>query len=366
MCDMTHSYLWHDARVHTRSARLSRRPFATGDLFVICLIQYVQHDPFIYVTWLISYVWHDLLIFVKRRVCANTQRSSIKQTFRSRWLILVTRLNQYVRHNSIICVTWLIHICYLTHSYVWHDSFIFVTRRVRANSLSCLKLAAIVYQGDLYHGDLEWVMSHSQRSYMNESWHTHSARTWLTWLIQGAMTHSRCNDPVIHDSFKVPWLILTWFIQSAMTHSYTSAASVAWLSDMTHSIRETLNESCHTPSARIWMNHGTLAALVHVSRDSFYHGDLEWVMSHSQRLSMNESYTTHSARLSRRHFTTGDMLYSHVWHYSFICVPYVCYDSCERTTRTRLTRRPFGRDDMTYSHLWHHSFIRVTWLICAN
>jgi len=28
---------------------------------------------------------------------------------------------------SFICVTWLIHMCDMTHSYVWHDSFICVT-----------------------------------------------------------------------------------------------------------------------------------------------------------------------------------------------------------------------------------------------
>ena len=28
---------------------------------------------------------------------------------------------------NLTCVTWLIHMCDMTHSYVWHDSFIFVT-----------------------------------------------------------------------------------------------------------------------------------------------------------------------------------------------------------------------------------------------
>jgi len=32
-----------------------------------------------------------------------------------------------MRHDSLICVTWLIHMCDMTHSYVWHDSFICVT-----------------------------------------------------------------------------------------------------------------------------------------------------------------------------------------------------------------------------------------------
>ena len=68
------------------------------------------HDSFISVTWLIhmcdmthSYVCHDSFICVT-------------------WLIHI-----YVWHDSIICVTWLIHMSDMTHSYVWHDSFICVT-----------------------------------------------------------------------------------------------------------------------------------------------------------------------------------------------------------------------------------------------
>jgi len=34
--------------------------------------------------------------------------------------------HSYVWHDSFICVTWLIHMCDMTHSYVWHDSFICV------------------------------------------------------------------------------------------------------------------------------------------------------------------------------------------------------------------------------------------------
>jgi len=35
--------------------------------------------------------------------------------------------HSYVWHDSFICVTWLIHMCDMTHSYVSHDSFIRVT-----------------------------------------------------------------------------------------------------------------------------------------------------------------------------------------------------------------------------------------------
>jgi len=38
--------------------------------------------------------------------------------------------HSYMWHDSFICVTWLIHMCDMTHSYVWHDSFICVTWRI--------------------------------------------------------------------------------------------------------------------------------------------------------------------------------------------------------------------------------------------
>ena len=79
----------------------------------------------------------------------------------------------YVRHDSFICVTWLIHRCGMTHSHVRQDSFLCVT----------------------------WLI------------------ICVTWLIHMCdMTHS-C---VWHDSsIRVPWLIIcvTWLIHTcAMTH----------------------------------------------------------------------------------------------------------------------------------------------------
>jgi len=44
------------------------------------------------------------------------------------WLIRMCDMtHSYVRHDSFICATWLIHMCDMTHSYVRHDSFICVT-----------------------------------------------------------------------------------------------------------------------------------------------------------------------------------------------------------------------------------------------
>ena len=67
---------------------------------------------------------------------------------RARLQVLLSVHDHYVWHDSFICVTWLIHMCDMTHTYVWplshscvardsfvcvwHDSFICVTWLVHA------------------------------------------------------------------------------------------------------------------------------------------------------------------------------------------------------------------------------------------
>jgi len=71
-----------------------------------------------------SYVWHDLFIFAT-------------------WLIHMCDMTySYVRHDSFICVTWLIHMCDMTRSYVWHDSFICATWLIHMCDMNYLGLCA--------------------------------------------------------------------------------------------------------------------------------------------------------------------------------------------------------------------------------
>jgi len=112
-------------------------------------------------------------------------------------------------HNSCICVTWLIHMCDMTHQYVWHDSFICETW--------------LIHNCDMTHSDV-W-----HDSFISVTWRIHvwyHAFTRVPWLIHTCdMTHSH----VCHDSFtRVPWLIHT----CAMTHSHVchdSFTRVPWL-----------------------------------------------------------------------------------------------------------------------------------------
>jgi len=347
MCDMTYWYLWNGACVQTRSARLSSRPFAAGDLFLL-------HD------WI--------------NMCDITQ--------------------SYVWHDSSIFVTWLIRMCDMTHSYLWHDA----CAQTRCHVSNSLRSS---------------IKETSTMETLNESCHTHSARIWMShgtltalvhdshdsfkvpWPIQGAMTqsymtHSRCHDSFWHDSFKVPWLIhiralrvwhdsVTWLILSGkpwMSHVTLPALVYEWImahsqrsymSHVTHSIMETLNESCHTHSACLWMSHIPLTALV-------YQGDTSQRVTCCIRMcDITHSYVCHTCAMTRVSGLPAlvwrdDLLGEMTWliHICDITHSYVWHDSFVRTNRTCLLRRPLARGDMTHSHLWHDSSIRGTWLVCAN
>ena len=50
--------------------------------------------------------------------------------------------HSYVRHDSFICVTCLIHMCDMTYSYVWHDSSMFVSRLIHIRDMTQLLFAS--------------------------------------------------------------------------------------------------------------------------------------------------------------------------------------------------------------------------------
>ena len=107
--------------------------------------------------------------------------------------------------DSFMCVTWLIHVCDMTHSCVWHDSFIRMTWLI------------------------VWIRV-TWRSHVCEVTHSymwHCSFICVTWLIRMRdMTHSS----VWHDAF----IRVTWRIHTCdMTHSYVwhDSTSRCWNTD---------------------------------------------------------------------------------------------------------------------------------------
>jgi len=240
MCDMTHSYVWHDSFIRVtwlipcmwhdtfihmnESAQtnlLRNTPvslYACHMSTIKCVTwlvhmcdmthSYVWHDSFIRVTWLIPYMWHDTFINMNESAQTN--------------LLCHTPVALYAGHMSTIkCVTWLIHMCDMTHSYVWPDSF---------------------HICDMTHSYI-WMSRHRQICCVTHLWHFMQAicqhsKVWhdsficVTWLIHMYdMTYSY----VWHDSF----ICVTWLIYMCyMTHPYMWNDSIihmklyAWKSTM--------------------------------------------------------------------------------------------------------------------------------------
>ena len=164
VCDMTHSYVWHDSFIWVTC------PIHAGDraesyMWHDSTHTYMWHDVFdsaagyteVSVLVLVSAcerqalgdVWHDrsqaLNKHSQAQVTSTSTRRCATWSFNCViWLIhLCDMTHSYVWHDSFICVTcpihaggwficvtWRIHMCDMTHSYVWHDAFMCVTWRI--------------------------------------------------------------------------------------------------------------------------------------------------------------------------------------------------------------------------------------------
>jgi len=146
--------------------------------------------------------------------------------------VMRTLLRMHGSWHTFVRVTWLIHMCDMTHSYVWHDSLICVTWLFHTcdttYSYTCARTRDVVQTLSRINGSChvwmshvtrEVVMSHTNVS-INEScqithshiWH--DPFTYVTWLIYMCdMTHLH----VRHDSFTC---VTRLFHMCDKTHSH--------------------------------------------------------------------------------------------------------------------------------------------------
>jgi len=111
-----------------------------------------------------------------------------------------------------VCVTWLIHTCDTTHSYVWHDSFIRVTRRIH----TCDMTHSCVVRCGEHVCDWMWLSSTKNRGKEGgKSDHTYRRVMSHAWIHHVTHITRAAQVSEWHDIFTcVTWLTHIWMHQN--------------------------------------------------------------------------------------------------------------------------------------------------------
>jgi len=185
----------------------------------------------------------------------------------------------HVCHDSFICVSWLIHMCDMTHPYLWHDIF-------NQHTVHNVHICDMTR-----HVTCEWVMSH-----MNESCHIWTSHvTYMLYITCEASilhmhTQKWCpkkNGANVTNSIiaEMPRTLLSWKWLIHIGH----VTDVVWHDAHTEMSRTLLSQRCH---------------------ELYYHSNDSFILATSQ--------------------TSCDMTHTHVWHDSHVCVTWRIH-TCDMT-----------------------------------
>jgi len=156
------------------------------------------------VAWCVAWLIHILTLFIC--ICDETHLCV--------W---------HVYGGSFIFMTWLIHwlVCGMTHSYLWHDAFICVTRLIHACDMVC----------GMTHSyyDRTWLVYMCDKTH-SCVWHGvwHDSFIFMTWLIHmcDATSHVKCHT---YESWHLTWDVASHMWMShvikyewVMSYSYLS------------------------------------------------------------------------------------------------------------------------------------------------
>ena len=251
-----------------------------------------------------------------------------------------------------MCVPWLIHVCAMTHSYVWRHSFICVwvslvthmneswythTRMSESRQTYAYEwVSSHIWRVMVHTYAYEWVSSDSLIRYESDKTHSYAYR-WRDSLIRVCVYHDSCVTRLIHMCLPNNLLLVAentpaddpklWFVENRLiSHVWISVFSATrsklferhtWMSlvmmrsygswrELTHItcmnqcvfsdkqqiVREThMNESAD--DSKSWHAENWLISHVWISESCHTH---EWVSSHiwmSHGTHMNASWHTH-------------------------------------------------------------------------
>jgi len=130
-----------------------------------------------------------------------------------------TWFHEHVRHDSFICVTWLIYMCDVTHSYVWLDSFVCVTWLIRMCDMT---------HSHVWHGSFICVIWLIRIFGMTHLYVWHGSFICVTWLIH------MCKDMRASAIYEI-FMCNMHFHLCRMTHLFVwndSLTCVTWLNNM--------------------------------------------------------------------------------------------------------------------------------------
>jgi len=227
----------------------------------------------------------------------------------------------YALNDASICVTWLIHTCDMTHSYVWHVIHTCDMNHLQQWYPPQLRTRACqTHTNESHHIWVRHVTYRRVMAHVNVSWN----ESWYTWMCYGMShgTHERVMESVMvhmdvswnvswHTWMCRTWVCRTWMRQGTshgLCHgTYECVAHECVMAHMNVShMNVSRNESWYT-----WMSHGTYGTHKSVILKACFwmsHGTHEWVMTHMAHI--NESFWRRVSEWVMVHMNES----WHIWH----------------------------------------------------
>jgi len=158
-----------------------------------------------------------------------------------------------VVNHSFFSVMWFIHMCDMTHLYVWYDSFIIV------DLLLCPVTRCVVDHSFTSATWLShmWDMTHSyvrHDSFICETWLIHYCRLTAVHCDVLCRQSLKCECDMVHSHV---WQSVTWLI-----HMWDVTPSYVW---------------CDSLICETWLMHMWDVTHSYVRRDSFIYITMQWL-----------------------------------------------------------------------------------------